>query len=110
MLPSDVRSSEASAQNARCKNFQKFTCSNFRGFLFRGSYFRISVMGREYCENLDLAKISRYTVGSGVVGSGVVGSGVMNGEIGGMVTSVSSSSVNQIIENIAHTHKNNYIC
>ena len=64
-------------------------------------------MGCEYCENLDLAKISRYTVGSGVVGSGV-----MNGEIGGIVTSVSSSSVNQIIENITHTHthKNNYIC
>ena len=48
-------------------------------------------------------------VGSSAVGSGVVGSGVMNGEIGGIVTSVSSSSVNRIIENVSHTHKNNYI-
>ena len=45
----------------------------------------------------------------GVVGSSAVGSGVMNGEIGGIVTSVSSSSVNRIIENVSHTHKNNYI-
>ena len=37
---------------------QKFTCSN----LFRGSYFRVLVVGRENRENLDLAKIFRYTV------------------------------------------------
>ena len=30
--------------------------------LFRGSYFRVLVVGRENRENLDLAKISRYTV------------------------------------------------
>ena len=57
MPSSDVRSSETSAQNAQDKNFQKFTCSNFRG-----SYFRVLVVGRAICENLDLAKISRYTV------------------------------------------------
>ena len=58
ILPSsDVRSSETSTQNARGKNFQKFTCSNFRS-----SYFRILVVGRESRENLDLARISRYTV------------------------------------------------
>ena len=62
MPSSDVRSSETSAQNARGKNFQKFTRSNFRGFIFRGSYFRVLVVGRENRENLDLAKISRYTV------------------------------------------------
>ena len=28
---SDVRSSETNAQNAQSENFQKFTCSNFRG-------------------------------------------------------------------------------
>ena len=33
MPSSDVRSSETSAQNARDKNFQKFTCSKFRGSL-----------------------------------------------------------------------------
>ena len=59
---SDVRSSETSTQNARGKNFQKFTCSNFRGFVFRGfvfrgSYFHVLVVGRENRENLDLAKI-----------------------------------------------------
>ena len=65
MPSSDVRSSETSAQSARGKNFQKFTCSNFRSFVFRGFYFRVLVVGRENCENhenLDLAKISRYTV------------------------------------------------
>ena len=31
-------------------------------FIFRGFYFRILVVGRENRENLDLAKISRYTV------------------------------------------------
>ena len=36
----------------------KFMCSN----LFRGSYFRVLVVGHENRENLDLAKISRYTV------------------------------------------------
>ena len=59
---SDVRSSETSAQNARGKNFQKFTCLNFRGFVFHGSYFHILVVGRENRENLDLAKISCYMV------------------------------------------------
>ena len=59
MPSSDVRSSETNTQNARGKNFQKFTCSNFHGFVFRDSYFHILVMGRE---NLDLAKISHYTV------------------------------------------------
>ena len=62
MPSSDVRSSETSAQNVRGKNFQKFMCSNFHGFVFRGSYFRVLVVGRENRENLDLAKISRYTV------------------------------------------------
>ena len=42
--------------------YQKFTCSNFRGFVFRGSYLHVLVIGRENRENLDLAKISRYTV------------------------------------------------
>ena len=37
-------------------------CSNFRGFAFRGSDFRVLVVGRKNRENLDLAKISRYTV------------------------------------------------
>ena len=41
----------------KCSRVQNFRCSNFRGF-----YFRISVVGRENRENLDLAKISRYTV------------------------------------------------
>jgi len=36
---------------------QNFSCLNFRGF-----YFRVSVVGHENRENLDLAKISRYTV------------------------------------------------
>ena len=62
MPSSDVRSSETSAQNARGKNFQKFTCSSFRGFVFHGSYFRVLVVGCKNRENLDLAKISRYTV------------------------------------------------
>ena len=61
MPSSDVRSSETSAQNARGKNFQKFTCSNFRGFVFRSSYFSVLVVSRENRENLDLTKISRYT-------------------------------------------------
>ena len=63
IVPStDIRSSETGAQNARGKNFQKFTCSNFCGFVFRGSYFRVLVMGHENCENLDLVKIFCYTV------------------------------------------------
>ena len=62
MPSSDVRSSKTSAQNARGKNFQKFTCSNFCGFIFRGFYFRILVVGCENRENSDLTKISRYTV------------------------------------------------
>ena len=46
---------------------------------------------------------------SGSVVSGSVVSGVMNDEIGDIVTSVSSSSsVNQIIENILHTPKNKF--
>ena len=47
-------SSETGAQNARVKIFHEY---NFRGF-----YFRVSVVGSENRENLDLAKISRYTV------------------------------------------------
>ena len=39
------------------KFMQKFTCSNFHC-----SYFCVFVMGRENRKNLDLAKISRYTV------------------------------------------------
>ena len=46
MPSSDVRSSETSAQNARGKNFQKFTCSNFRGFVFLFSRFLFSRFGR----------------------------------------------------------------
>ena len=59
---SDVRLSETSVQNARGKNFQKFMCSNFRGFVFRGSNFHVLVVGCKNHENLDLAKISCYTV------------------------------------------------
>ena len=44
-----VRSSETSAQNAHVK-------------ISTSSYFRILVLGHENRENLDLAKISRYTV------------------------------------------------
>ena len=62
MPSSDVRLSETSAQNARNKNFQKFMCSNFRGFVFRGSNFHVLVVGRKYRENVDLAKIYCYTV------------------------------------------------
>ena len=36
--------------------------SNFRGFVFRGSYFHVLVVGRENHKNLDLTEISRYTV------------------------------------------------
>ena len=39
---------------------QKFT--KFLQFLFCSSYFHVLVVGCENCENLDLAKISRYTV------------------------------------------------
>ena len=69
MPSSDVRSSEASGQNARGKNFQKFTC-----FVFRGSYFRVLVTVRENRENLDLAKIFRYTRVTSV--SGIIASGI----------------------------------
>ena len=65
MPSSDVRSSETSAQNTQIffgKNFQKFVCSNFRSFVFRGSYFRVLIVGRKNRKNLDLAKISRYMV------------------------------------------------
>ena len=34
----------------------------FASFVLHGSYFRVLVVGRENRENLDLAKISRYTV------------------------------------------------
>ena len=40
--------------------FQLF--KNFRGLNFCGFYFRVSVAGRENRENLDLTKISFYTV------------------------------------------------
>ena len=39
--------------------FMRFPCKTKR---FSGSYFRVLVVGRENRENLDLAKISRYTV------------------------------------------------
>ena len=71
---SDVRSSETSAQNARGKNFQKLTCSNFRDFVFRDSYFHVLVVGRENREKLDLTKISCYTVLAGRCGSQIGGS------------------------------------
>ena len=41
MPSSDIRLSETSTQNTRGKNFQKFTCLNFHGFVFHGSYFRV---------------------------------------------------------------------
>ena len=37
-------------------------CSNFLRFLFCDSYFRVLVLGFENLENLDLTKISCYTV------------------------------------------------
>ena len=40
----------------------KVNVFKFSRFIFRGSYFRVLVVGRENRENLDLAKISRYTV------------------------------------------------
>ena len=47
-----------------CNNLKIFTTKflNFHGLNFRGFYFRVSVVGRENRENLDLAKIFRYTV------------------------------------------------
>ena len=48
-----------------CEKFspvQNFSCLSFRSLNFRGFYFCISVVGRENRENLDLTKISRYTV------------------------------------------------
>ena len=59
MPSSDIQSHETSAQNTQGK---KVTCSNFNGFIFCGSYFRVLVVGCENCESLDLAKISCYTV------------------------------------------------
>ena len=47
---------------------------------------------------------------SSIVVSGSVIDGVMNVEIGGIVTSVSSSSVNQIYYTHAKTNCNNHIC
>ena len=61
MPSSDVRSSETSTQNAQGKN-SKSSYSNFCGFVFHSSYFRILVVGRENRGNLDLVKISRHTV------------------------------------------------
>ena len=54
-----LSSSKTGVQNAREKfsRVQNFSCLNFCGF-----YFRVSVMGCKNRENLDLAKISRYTV------------------------------------------------
>ena len=47
-----------------CNNLKIFTTKflNFRGLNFHGFYFRVSVVGRKNRENLDLAKIFRYTV------------------------------------------------
>ena len=60
-----VRSGETIAHKTHMQKFpqvqmftQKFTCSN----LFCGSYFRVLVVGHKNRENLDLVKISRYTV------------------------------------------------
>ena len=58
MPSSDVRSSETGAYNA----WGKSSRSNFRGFVFRGSYLCVLVGGRENREKLDLVEISRYTV------------------------------------------------
>ena len=51
------------------ENFHEFKSScvqifpvHISRFLFRGSYFRVLVVGGENRENLDLAKISGYTV------------------------------------------------
>ena len=58
-------SSKIGAQNARVKKFsrvQNFSCLNSRGLNFRGFYFRVLVVGCENRENLDLVKISHYTV------------------------------------------------
>ena len=40
----------------------KIFTTKFQLFKFRGLYFRVSVVGHENRENLELAKISRYTV------------------------------------------------
>ena len=40
----------------------KFSRFHISRFIFRGSYFRVLVVGHENHENLDLAKISRYRV------------------------------------------------
>ena len=59
--------SKTSAHNARVKIsasskvHAKVYVFKFSRFLFRGSYFRVLVVGRENRENLDLTKISRYT-------------------------------------------------
>ena len=51
-------------------------CSNFQSFIFRNSYFRVLVMGRENRENLDLMKISRYTVSKLYATQQVAGKGL----------------------------------
>ena len=62
MPSSDVRSSDTSTQNARGKNFQKFTCPNFRV-----SYFAVLIFAfwSWAAKVADLVKIFRYTVHSG---------------------------------------------
>ena len=53
------------AHKHRCENFHKFKSFHmfkFSQFLFCDSYFRVLVVGHKNCDNLDLAKISRYTV------------------------------------------------
>ena len=56
-----VRSSKTSAQNACVKIFAN-VCTKVHVFKFSWFLFCVLVMGCENCENLDLAKISRYAV------------------------------------------------
>ena len=75
-----VRSTETSTQNTSVKKkkmcSKKFTqkFAKFLLFLFCGSYFCVLVVGRENRENLDLMKISLYTV----YGTTVGGRGFLN--------------------------------
>ena len=67
MPSSDVRLGKTSARNARGKTFQKFVFKFFCGFLFRGSYFLILVVGCKSRENFPLygsrvSQIHVYTV------------------------------------------------
>ena len=63
-----VRSSETSAQKAHVRVFMspkvhaKVYVFKLPWFFFRGSYFWVLVVGHENRENLDFAKISRYTI------------------------------------------------